>query len=133
MKKKNIYINFDDTICHGKWTDIGSENEGSVSLIKRLIEKGHLIFLNTNRINCEDTLLNPAKEFLNEHFGVDSISILTEKKQPKSWDESLSGGDIFIDILADGIPLREFGHGTRVYNTVHMHRVSEDLVKAKII
>ena len=46
----NIFLDFDGTVVEHKYPAIGKYNQGAFDVVKKLIDAGHNIILNTYRV-----------------------------------------------------------------------------------
>lgn len=118
-----IYLDFDGTVVEHAYPKIGRANFGAAEVIRRLQDAGHEIILNTYRAECGNGSLENAINYLNnnlwmmvapehrddERFHPLPITQRTTAKmcpQPWEWDVMHMTGEIHIDDLASGIPLK---------------------------
>ena len=104
-----IYLDFDGTVVEHQYPTIGAENPHAIRVIRALQDNGHTIILNTYRADLNDGSLEEALAFLNDpERGLEIISKSTAKKiHPGPFDltESLRFDNLYIDDIAEGIPL----------------------------
>jgi hypothetical protein len=113
--KYTIYLDFDGTCVEHDYPNIGRYNPHSLNVIKRLIDSGHDIILNTYRVEINHTALMQALNWFSNawHFlDDDSIDInitrYTEYKvYPHTYDlnQIKESKIIYIDDIANKIPL----------------------------
>ena len=118
-----ILLDFDGTIVEHAYPKIGRCNFGCVEIIRKLQDAGHRIILNTYRADLADGTLEHAIEYINNYLYLDVLpgneynescynrSILeftNQKIHPQPWDWALMNynGEIHIDDIALGIPLK---------------------------
>lgn len=118
-----ILLDFDGTVVEHQYPKIGRANFGCAEIIRRLQDAGHQIVLNTYRADCANGSLENAINYLNnslwfnvlpehrddERFHPLPITEHTMAKinpQPWEWDLIHFTGEIHIDDLASGIPLK---------------------------
>jgi hypothetical protein len=103
----NIVIDFDGTVVKHRYPDVG-EDIGAVPILRRLVDNGHKLILNTMRSrNCEgvDTL-QPAIDWFASH-GIPLYGINKNPTQ-KEWTSSPKVyGHLYIDDAALGAPLKQ--------------------------
>jgi len=120
--KFTIYLDFDGTVVEHAYPRIGRCNFGSIEVIKKLQDAGHNIILNTYRADINDGSLEAALKYINENylmlikdvnqintFELKPILIHTPFKvhpKPWNWNLMLSNGEIYIDDIALGMPLK---------------------------
>ena len=103
-----IYLDFDGTVVEHQFPIIGEHNPGSFEVIKKLQSAGHVIVLNTYRIEINVESLDDAMNYLNNSKAISPITKhTTEKIHPLDWDiESfINLNEIFIDDICKNIPL----------------------------
>jgi len=104
MKTRNFYIigvDFDGTLVTHAYPEIGKDI-GAVKVLKRIVENGHKLILNTMRseINLIDEALNWISENEIELYGIN------KNKDQNTWTNSpKSYCNIYIDDAALGCPL----------------------------
>lgn len=118
-----ILLDFDGTVVEHEYPRIGRCNFGCAEVIRKLQDAGHQIVLNTYRADCANGSLENALNYLNNHlwttvsrekmddeqFHPLPITEHTRIKinpQPWEWDLMQFTGEIHIDDLATGIPLK---------------------------
>ena len=106
-----IYLDFDGTVVEHQYPSIGRENFGCFPVIKRLMEAGHKVILNTYRANLDKESLEKALAFINLHYIHElpyEITATTEKHQPPPWNWSMhhETGVMYIDDQATYSPLK---------------------------
>ncbi len=117
-----IFLDFDGTVVEHAYPKIGRANFGCIEVIKKLQDAGHRIILNTYRADLNDGTLEEAQSLLNdkywmilkdrdqfETFELKSITEFTTKKihpHPFNWDSILKSDELYIDDIAQGIPLK---------------------------
>jgi 5'-nucleotidase len=118
MKKFDIYLDFDGTVCEFDYPRIGASNVGSFEVIKKLQDAGHTFILNTARANFNNNTLADAFYLLNVNSStffkdgattLEHISLHTKEKihpKPWVWDIMNQTHVMYIDDIADGMPLK---------------------------
>lgn len=97
-----ILIDFDGTCVQHKYPEIGEDIEHCQEVLKRLVECGHNIILNTMRDKKE--LKAAVQWFSDKNIKLYGIN---ENPSQKSWTTSKKiHGDISIDDINLGIPLK---------------------------
>lgn len=105
--KKYIVLDFDGTVVKHRYPAVG-EDIGAVPVLKRLVNNGHHLLLNTMRSHdCDgvDTL-QPAIDW----FAVRNLPIygINENPNQKAWTASPKVyGNIYIDDAALGAPVKQ--------------------------
>jgi predicted mannosyl-3-phosphoglycerate phosphatase (HAD superfamily) len=106
IKKIHIYLDFDGTVVEHSYPEIGIEVPNSIRVIKKLIDSGHFLILNTYRANISKQDLDKAIEYLSDKLG-EKINVSLLKINPTYWniDKSIEKRHLFIDDMCLGIPL----------------------------
>lgn len=103
-----ILLDFDGTVVEHYYPLIGAYNPGAKEVIARLQLAGHEVILNTYRVEMEDDSLKEALVYL---YTLDLPLTITQKTKtkihPSPWNikEAIVTGKLFIDDLAEGMPL----------------------------
>lgn len=93
-------VDFDGTVVTHDYPEVG-QNIGAEIVLKKLVEKGHKICLNTMR--CEDKLDDAVQWFKNNDIPLYGVN---ENPDQKSWTSSPKVfADYYIDDMAIGCPL----------------------------
>lgn len=118
----NVYLDFDGTVVEHDFPKMGRCNFGAFEVIKKLQDAGHIIILNTARVEHSEEALKDALRLINENhwmlikdrsqretFRITPIEVYTKRKiHPAPWniEEIMSSGIMFIDDIATNIPLK---------------------------
>jgi len=135
--KYDIILDFDGTVVEHEYPKIGTPNPGAVDVIKKLIDAGCEITINTYRVNISRASLKEAFNYLNEALELSEDKQLKEcyieKVKPPiwSWHNFKREGKIFIDDIAEGIPLRK-GSTLPHVNMVDWVKLDEQFRKNRI-
>ena len=116
-----IYLDFDGTVVEHKYPKIGRAVPGWLQVVKKLLEAGHPVLLNTYRADmCNGSLLS-AVEYLSD-VGI-SVNARVQKKHPPVWDWHLmrETGEIYIDDSAADMPLTTGEDGGKVVDWQRVH------------
>lgn len=127
MNKKIIYLDFDGTVVEHQWPMIGEVNPNAIQVIKKLIEAGHTVILNTMRSEFNDGSLEHSIEYLKTN-GID-IESTTKKLHPRIYN--LDEDIIFLDDIGFKMPLCPTLCGN--FKMVDWNKVEADLIKKGII
>lgn len=104
-----IYLDFDGTVVEHAYPEIGAPNPGSLEVIRKLQEVGHIIILNTYRADIDQASLEAAISYLEriEHALQPMHSIEPLKINPPSWnwEAFMENRIMFIDDICSGTPL----------------------------
>jgi len=93
-------VDFDGTVVTHDYPEVG-QNIGAEIVLKKLVEKGHKICLNTMR--CEDKLVDAVQWFKDNDIPLYGVN---ENPDQKSWTSSPKVfADYYIDDMAIGCPL----------------------------
>ncbi len=131
----NIIIDFDDTVVISGYPSIGIQVPDALETIHELQEK-HSIILNSARADMNNGTLEHAIKYL-KSMGVNLSGSFSKKQIPKDWIKNKYipieyyslHPEIFIDDIANGIPLIKIGKNDCVdWKTVKIH-----LIEAKIL
>lgn len=105
-----IYLDFDGTVVEHDYPRIGEANPMAIEVITKLKNAGHEIILNTYRANLNKKLLLDSAKYLNERVFTegDGIKMVDSKINPEPfhWERILSEEVLFIDDIAQSIPLK---------------------------
>lgn len=105
-----IYLDFDGTVVEHDYPRIGELNPMAIEVITKLKNAGHEIILNTYRANLNKKLLLDSAKYLNERVFTEGSGIkMVDSKinpEPFDWERILSEEVLFIDDIAQSIPLR---------------------------
>lgn len=105
-----IYLDFDGTCVEHEFPNIGRENFGCIPVIKKLINAGHTIILNTYRIETGDGHAQMAIDWLMYRLDDDYPfpAVCSKKNPPPLWDwNRISENHVmFIDDQASRMPLK---------------------------
>jgi hypothetical protein len=125
-----IYLDFDGTVVEHQYPLVGRVNPGSFMVIEKLANAGHDIILNTMRSNFEDNSLEMSIEFMNNYPYSNFVvkSWRSNKLLPSKWERpSTKMTRIFIDDIADNIPMRDgFHEGSYMVNWAELDRIFEE-------
>lgn len=120
--KYTIYLDFDGTVVEHEWPKMGRMNFGAIEVIKKLQDAGHIIILNTYRVEISEKDLNDALLILSndiawrftkvrdDNFQFQSITDYTKEKiNPSNWDwDNMKASKVmYIDDWAPRIPLKK--------------------------
>ncbi len=104
----NIYLDFDGTVVEHKYPVIGKYNPGAFDVVKKLMEAGHNIILNTYRVEIGREEFLAAYQYVIDGLGVESIKHTNTKKRPLEWDFNLFHDldEIHIDDVGFRCPMK---------------------------
>lgn len=104
-----IYLDFDGTVVEHKYPAIGKYNNGAFDVVKKLIDAGHEVILNTYRVEISREALNAAIDYLCEGLGIKYIRHTTIKFHPGVWDFKVfeMNDVIYIDDTGEGHPMKD--------------------------
>ena len=107
MNQLYIYFDWDGTCVEFAFPYIGADNPGAIQVLEKLYDKGHLLILNSTRINIAANFVDDVRIYLRNKSVKFEYSIAPHKIRPKNWDldQALKPGFIFIDDEAEGMPL----------------------------
>ena len=106
-----IYLDFDGTIVEHDYPKIGEYNLGCFEIIKKLQNAGHVILLNTFRVEFNNNTFEQALAYMNSPL-INLIKPIPDftpyKIYPPEWDwkRMLETNEMFIDDASVNIPLR---------------------------
>ena len=103
-----VYLDFDGTVVEHKYPEIGDYNPGAFDVVKKLIEAGHDVILNTYRVELSRESLHDAMNYVLSGLGLENMKFTTAKKHPVEWDFNLFReiDEIYIDDCGKNHPLR---------------------------
>ena len=108
MKKQGYYIvvDFDGTVVKHRFPAVG-EDIGAVPVLKKLVQNGHKLLLNTmrSRNSSAGDTLQPAIDWF-ESNGVPLYGVNENPSQKRWTSSSKVYGNIYIDDAALGAPLK---------------------------
>jgi len=81
----NIFLDFDGTVVEHKYPAIGKYNQGAFDVVKKLIDAGHNIILNTYRVEISKDAFYPAYQYACDGLGVKELRHTKTKKHPIDW------------------------------------------------
>lgn len=99
----DILLDFDGTVAAHQYPKIGFPVPQAIRVIKRLVEAGHNIVLNTYRADCNDGTLGQAVRYMKYH-DVDLHKVL-EAKEHAPANECITQDSKYIDDQQYGTPL----------------------------
>ena len=109
-----IYLDFDGTVVSHRFPNIGEYNVMCKKVIVSLLKEGHTVILNTKRIEFRDkTYINDSLDFVYRLIHPYKINFTESKYIPQKWDwrRMFDDGKIYIDDIAEGIPLKKCEEG----------------------
>jgi hypothetical protein len=109
MKALTIFLDFDGTVVEHTFPEIYAANPNCIAVLRKLQSAGHSIILNTYRAELGAVYMEAAVDFFNQvEFELKPLEDINQFKIiPPAWnlEESISTGVLFIDDIAEGIPL----------------------------
>lgn len=129
MKKLTFNIDFDGTCVTHSYPNLGMDI-GAQEVLKKLVDKGHLLILFTMR-GDDKSYLNKALEWFRENeiplYGINT------NPQQKHWTSSpKSHADFIIDDTAIGCPLK-LDKGISSYPFIDWIRMEELLIQMGLL
>ena len=109
-----IYLDFDGTVVSHRFPNIGEYNVMCKKVILSLLKEGHTVILNTKRVEFKnEQFLNYALMYVWKAFDPYKIEHTKSKYIPQKWDwrRMFDDGKIYIDDIAEGIPLKKCEEG----------------------
>lgn len=129
MKKITFYLDFDGTVCEFNFPQIGRENFPALEVVKKIMEAGHEVVLNTYRADLDSESLQKALGFINFNFRTElprKIEALKNKVHPPLFrvDDFIDSGIFFIDDQCVGTPLKPaVSHGNEAVDFVRLEEI----------
>lgn len=104
-----VYLDFDGTVVEHKYPAIGKYNEGAFDVIKKLLDAGHEVILNTYRVELSGAKMLDAKDYILRGLGIESMPHTIIKFHPSDWDWQIFNANdvIYIDDCGTGHPMRK--------------------------
>ena len=104
-----IAIDFDGTCVDHRYPDVGRSIPGAISTLRELVKLRHSLVLFTMRSGRQlDDAVKWFRDNEIELYGVQAVP------DQHTWTSSPKcGADLFIDDLALGAPLREYGFSSK--------------------
>ncbi len=107
----DIVLDFDGTVVKHRYPAVG-EDIGAVPVLRRLVQNGHRLLLNTMRSNTSESgdTLQPAIDW----FKTNGLPLygINENPEQRAWTSSPKVyGSIYIDDAALGAPLKTDNSG----------------------
>ena len=96
-------VDFDGTCVFHEYPRIGKDAPHAVRVLRRIIESGHLIVLNTMRSSADDTLLPAVLWF--QANGIELFGINNNPDQGDWTTSTKAYANIYIDDAALGCPV----------------------------